>query len=472
MNLIRNIRSLVLSFLAGTTLFTTAVQGANHLLPAPIFFEDFEKTPEGQIPAGWTATNFTSEVTLGVNLNDPTSSSYKGWLVLSRDRVLTMDWESDRRLAVATNQFVNGVLVTNLAQGKFIYAESDTRRGNQVQYLFSPDINLTGWTNVFIAYNSIYEQNQDSLGAVEYSIDGGTNWLPVVYMIDQPDIIFLENSTNIDAVSTLTEPRDEAAKYLDPVTFETHGGFYGAFIGATITQDLAPYISGRIDDDPIGSKLVEQFPLPAAANQPHVRLRFAQAGTSSWYFGIDNLGLYSTSPRLTNSPIKITTSKGAGTSLQFEWTGGGGPFLIQKKWSLTSTNWFDVSTTTNRSAVVFNDGKNGFYRIVGETALNVISLTAILSGAAERPSPVNTTASGTGTFSLAGTNLNFLVNYQGLSGIATASHIHGITNTTAAAPVLINMAPFNGGAFGSNGVISGSVGLTAEQRAALLSLFI
>lgn len=54
----------------------------------------------------------------------------------------------------------------------------------QVQMLFSPDFDLSAKTDVYLAYNSIYTQNQDSLSAVEYSIDQGTTWLPIIDMLD------------------------------------------------------------------------------------------------------------------------------------------------------------------------------------------------------------------------------------------------------------------------------------------------
>ena len=97
-------------------------------------------------------------------------------------------WEGLRRLALG-EQYVNGIRVTSLITNNFVYAESDTRGGNQVQYLFTKDFDLTGKTNLFVSYHSIYEQNQDSMGSVEYSIDGGTTWEPIVYMIDGPDIV-------------------------------------------------------------------------------------------------------------------------------------------------------------------------------------------------------------------------------------------------------------------------------------------
>ena len=52
--------------------------------------------------------------------------------------------------------------------------------------------------------------------------------------------------------------------------------------------------------------------------------------------------------------------------------------------------------------------------------------------------------------------------------MATAGHIHGPAPASAAAGVIINFAPFNGGAYGSNGTVSGQVILTDAQKAMIL----
>lgn len=267
-------------------------------LPAPIVRETFDSVEEGKLPAGWSTVNFTDSLTGGEDLDDPKSDSFLNWVVISRARVLAIGeagrWEGPRRLMVAPNQFLNGAAVTNLVEGKFIYAESDVRGANQVQYLFSPDFNLTGKSNVFVFYNSIYEQNQDSIGSVEYSIDEGKTWLPIIYMIDVPDIARKADGS-IDGYETLNRPNNDAAALIDPTTGEDIGRKYGAFIGvkSNLWSTLGPYISGRINDDPTESKRIELFRLQQADNQAKVRFRFAQAGTGSWYFGIDNFGLYS-----------------------------------------------------------------------------------------------------------------------------------------------------------------------------------
>jgi hypothetical protein len=90
-------------------------------------------------------------------------------------------------------------------------------------------------------------------------------------------------------------------------------------------------------------------------------------------------------------------------------------------------------------------------------------LALTLSGGAERPTPVNTTATGSGKMTLVGNRLTFDVSYSGLSGTATAAHIHGAATAEQAAGVLIDLAPFNGGAFGASGRLAGSVTLTDQQ---------
>jgi hypothetical protein len=100
---------------------------------------------------------------------------------------------------------------------------------------------------------------------------------------------------------------------------------------------------------------------------------------------------------------------------------------------------------------------------------SAVPLTASLTGAAERPTPLpDVTANGSGIFALEGNSLIFNIRYAGMSSNAIAAHIHGPAKAAEAAGVLINLAPFNGGAFGSNGTLAGQVTLTDEQRALLL----
>jgi len=275
-------------------------------LPAPLYLETFDNTPEGEIPEGWTRQNYTTGPTDNFDLDNPNSSSYLDWVVLTKERFARVF--DNRRLNVAPWQVVNGQVLDTLINGSLCYGESDNRGGNQYQLLFSKDFDLTGKTDIYLSFRNIYEQNQDSLGGVEYSIDEGATWQPLLYMVDGPDINRTETG-DIDPVATMTTPRGDAAKYTNPDTGETTDGRWGSFIG--VTEDryptLAPFISARINDNAVEGKRVEVLRMPLADNQPKVRLRFAHSGTGSWYFGIDDVGLYSFAPTALPS-ISISAS--------------------------------------------------------------------------------------------------------------------------------------------------------------------
>ena len=78
----------------------------------------------------------------------------------------------------------NRVNVAEALRGQSVYAESDQRSGAQRQYLTTPDLDLSGVTKVVLMFRSNSMQNQDSLGALECSIDGGSSWKPVLYLLD------------------------------------------------------------------------------------------------------------------------------------------------------------------------------------------------------------------------------------------------------------------------------------------------
>ncbi len=370
----------------------TVADYKNIQLPAPLFSENFDAIAEGALPNGWTVENYTGNAVYYEDLDDPDSDSYLNWVVISSNRVVNVGtlggWNATQRLNVAPNQFVNGQEITSLIENNFIYAESDVRGGSQVQYLFTPSYNLTGKTDVHLYFHSIRTQNQDDIAAVEYSIDGGTSWLPILYMIDRNDII-LGTDGLTDAVATLNEPRGDAATYVDPITFETVGGTYGAFIKAPITAELAPYISGRVDDDQFESKRVELYRLPQADNQSNVRFRFAQAGTASWFFGIDNFGLYSistASPPTATKPADQTAA--VGNSATFTTTvSGTEPVTIQWRFNgddivgATSATYKidNVKTTDAGTYTVKVTNVAGTFETQPAT-LTVITVTADVTG--------------------------------------------------------------------------------------------
>lgn len=232
-------------------------------------------------------------------------------------------------------------------------------------YLFSPDFNLTGRTNVHLSYHSLWEQNQDSIGAVEYSINEGQTWLPVVYMLDRVDVL-LDANTNIDAVATFSTEASTSfeaiAVYTNPADGQDKGGIYGAFIGVDQSQwgTLAPYISAREEDDPIESKRVEIFRLPLADNQSKVRFRFAHAGTDSWYFGMDDFGLYSL-----GSSVQLPglTIQRLGNDVIISWPADALGFTLDSRSTLSPPSWTPVGPGTNNSVILPNTAGNRFFRL-------------------------------------------------------------------------------------------------------------
>lgn len=345
-------------------------------LPAPLYFENFDSTAEGALPAGWSTVSYTDESGSSAELDfgNLDSAAYAKWTVVNVDRFRgsfvtysdpnnPAEWENDYKRVLSFNpaNIVNGVVVTNLATGRFVFGDSGYRNGaSQVLYLYTPDFNLTGKTNVFLSFHSLWEQNQDSMGAVEYSIDGGQSWLPLAYFLDSGDVV-KDESGQVDAVATFNNEQADAAKYTDPSTGDEKGGTFGAFIAAPISQALAPYISARRDDDAVGSKRVEVFPLDKADNQARVRFRFAHAGTDSWYFGMDDFGIYTRqSPA---STLKLAALRQDG-KIALSWTGGPN-VLLQKTSTLTSPSWQDVTGTAGTSSFTENFGSTpAFYRLV------------------------------------------------------------------------------------------------------------
>jgi hypothetical protein len=354
----------------------------NYILPAPLYFEDFESTaagPDPSVPTGWVQQNFTGHQDAGNDPTDLNSDFYLGWVVVDKSFNISKDTGVSRY----SPQVLNGVAFdenTNpLLVNHYMRAETDSRQNGppgQIQYVTTKPYDLTGKVGVVIAFNSSYEQNQDNINALEYSVDNGTNWNPVFYWVmgdfdsQGPADTLRDGLGNIDAVKTLTTTYGDVAEYTDPTSGQLVGGYYGFFIKAPITQALAPYIEGRLNDDNSESKRLEVYRVPLADNQKSVMFRFAQAGTSSWYWAIDNWGVYSVPsmaapPATTGTALTVTLN---GSTLNFSWTGGNGPFQLQKATSLPAGNsWQNVgSATSSTSATDTISGGSAFYRVVSQ----------------------------------------------------------------------------------------------------------
>jgi hypothetical protein len=367
----------------------------NLTLPSPIYFEDFEEVTEGvtvtgggpvwNLPTGWSVTNQTTSETSGYSLTDGSSDAWLNWLVVNTNRLEQIASGEDgtytspnpgytytpifgpqtgpRRL-ISPPIVLNGVLLDSLAHGNVIDADSDQRCNScfgQYNVLFTRDYDLTAHTNVYVKWNSLYEQNQDNIGAVEYSVDQGVTWLPVLYMLDDgvtdgdgSDVVTNGVTGQIDVFATFGTPRNDQAGTLA----------YSNFIGAVVSTNMIPYISGRKNDDPLASKRIEVIRIPLADNSPHVRFRFAQAGTSSWYFGMDDFGLYSiTLPVIGTQPQSQTVD--ANTPASFNVVASGGPFGYQ--WKFNGNN---IANATGSSYLIASaqPANQGLYSVVVSNA--------------------------------------------------------------------------------------------------------
>lgn len=333
----------------------------NWALGTPLYLETFDGTTEaplaeGTIPEGWTVDNFTDSKGVADDLNSKNSDIYKNFTIVTGSRALSL-FGGDRG-GVAKWQVVNGKVIDNLMDGQICYGNSDGRSGNVYQILRSPVYDLTGKQNIYVGFNSIYEQNQDSLGALEYTVDEGQTWYPVLYLLKRntgDDLVYGENGL-IDGAATLSKPQGDAAKYTDPNTGSPTTGNYGSFIAVPEDRwsELGPYISGRIDDDAVGSKRYEAYRLPLADGQSKVQLRFAHSGTDSWYWGLDNVGIYSAAL----SAPKIDVVK-TGDNLSLSWKGSG---VFEMSESLDGP-WTTITAVENSYSTTVA-GSQKFFRLV------------------------------------------------------------------------------------------------------------
>src|SRR5262249_3541251 len=158
-----------------------------------------------------TATNCTDPSSgAGTwDLASDQSDAYLDWQITTMDNVVAnLDWG-------ANILNVNGIVVENcqvlsvLGSNKVAYGASDPRSGSQILTLFTKDFDLTGQTNIYLSFHSMFTKNQDDINGVEYSIDQGNTWLPVVYMIDgradNDDFMYVTNGNvvSVDASNTL-----------------------------------------------------------------------------------------------------------------------------------------------------------------------------------------------------------------------------------------------------------------------------
>jgi hypothetical protein len=277
-------------------------------LPQPLFLETFDSTAEGSLPAGWTASNSSGTVLDPNGLEIPPdlhhlgSQTYNNFVVVNSTRLggdfLTYGSSTPEPAPIAqilgpgdTATVVNGTYVRKYANGNVLLAVSGYHgAGNEILEIVTPDYNLSGKQNIYLSFHSLLEQNQDSIEGIEVSNDGGTTWHPVVYYLDPPDIVKVDNV--VDLEQTFNTPATSGLQAI--ATFpDGSGGTYGAFLKAPIDAAAGTAIQPRVDNDPADGTRVEYIRVPEADNKAAVRFRIFYAGSDSWYFGLDDFGIYS-----------------------------------------------------------------------------------------------------------------------------------------------------------------------------------
>jgi hypothetical protein len=100
---------------------------------------------------------------------------------------------------------------------------------------------------------------------------------------------------------------------------------------------------------------------PQADNQAKVRFRFAHAGTDSWYFGIDDFGLYSISNAPAARPALALARSGA--NLIVSWPADVAGFTLETADTLVNPTWKPVSGVAGNAATITPGAAQAFYRL-------------------------------------------------------------------------------------------------------------
>jgi hypothetical protein len=203
------------------------------------------------------------------------------------------------------------------------------------------------------------------------------------------------------------------------------------------------------------------YDVPAGATSLVLEIR---AATTWWneIVGFDHIRI--TAGQVVSPPLRIERiAPAAGKRLELTCSGGTLPFLVQGTTALPD-NWVNLLTVNARSFRLPMAGDTMVFRLVDATTRNVLLYTANLTGAAERPTPVDTPATGEGWAALEGDTLTWYIAYRNLKGPLTMAHIHGPAGVDEAAGVIVNLNPPTGA---TSGVISGSATVNQSVKDAL-----
>jgi hypothetical protein len=339
------------------------------------------------VPAGptnwfvwnWDESQGAAEDT-AFTTNDPASGAYANFLCV--DLVTFSGIENDST-NTAPGEMINGIPLTQLVYDptqNILIAESDNRASDttpptgqieagQLQFAISKQFDLTGTKNPVLAWASIQKQNQDNINSIEYSVDGGVTWAPVIYYLDghkqgsdAADIQVNPDNT-VNVINTLfhdTNP-GEIPTWTDS-TGDTNNT-YASGIGAPISQALAPFFAPRINDNHYDGKRIEVVRLPLAAHQSDVRLRLGQIGSCSWYFGMSQIAFFDVPPSGATVPTGLPPVAPTGPTLYVSAAGG----KVTVTWTGTGTLQSTTSLAGSWTAVTPAPTGNTYTAPIGAT---------------------------------------------------------------------------------------------------------
>ena len=332
-------------------------------------------------PNGWFVWNWCAPGDGNAfDPTDPNGPAYANWLVVDLSTFAGIEGDSTH---TAPGEMINGMPLIQLVYDpsqNIIIAESDNRANSypgQTQFAMSKRFDLSNVANPVLAFASIQKQNQDNINSVEYSIDGGHTWAPIIYYLDghalgsDPADLQVNNDNTVNVNNTLFHDLNPGEI---PVWTDSSGNVNNTFascLGAPISTNLAPFFAPRVNDDKYDGKRIEVVRMPLAAHQSNVRLRLGQIGTCSWYFGLSQIAFYDVAPSGAYVPtglpaaapavLKVTSSNGTVT---VTWTGTG---TLQSATKLTGSpsDWAAVTPPpTLNSYTTSSHSGNEFFRVV------------------------------------------------------------------------------------------------------------
>lgn len=275
-----------------------------------VYEEDFESTATGQVPSGWETSNFIPAPIESFDAGY--SADFVNWSVQDIDFLNTIRYYpgylglGDGASNIPENYY-SGVPIV---EGKSMHADSGGYGGGlYTVYITTPEIDLSGVSDVVVTFQSDYLQNQDNIASMEYSTDGGSvsfngiddlvsnreitgTWNPALYYLQEVDIIpFVEGdpSSGADADFTLFQLADGTDYFFEDFTLAR--GFVDD------VQEMSPFIRPTIEEntDILGfkdNKRFERIRLTGLDNQATAKFAFMYMGTFSWYWGFDNFQIW------------------------------------------------------------------------------------------------------------------------------------------------------------------------------------